>query len=211
MAIQRSSVAALTSAEERHEWASFLALIPMFDLREIDSEQYQRCLRAVWLGSNTGRISRDELKARAGLAFDHDALGVDLLLAELVRERVLAPIESQPFRFGITERHCHPDSTYAVDDKQSLMQGACEEQSIRLRTIHDLEWRLRDPKCIRKREDQLQKDLDHLREIYQAAWLELENAIGTERACEWRRRVESQRFNESEQLVLLFPQNKHTS
>jgi hypothetical protein len=100
VATLRSNDAALPTAEELHEWASFLALLPMFDLREIDSEQYQRCLRALWRSPNTGRISRDELKTRAGLGFAGDALGVDLLLAKLVRERALAPIESRPFWSG---------------------------------------------------------------------------------------------------------------
>ncbi len=211
MRTQRSNDVALPSAEERHEWASFLALLPMFDLREIDSGQYQRCLRALSRWSNSGRISRDDLKVRAGLGFAGDALGVDVLLARLVRERVLTPIESRPFRFRVVERRCHPDSTYAGDDEQSLTQGACEEQSIRLRTIHDLERRFADPRCTRKHEDRLRKDLIDLREIYEAAWLELENAIGTERACECRRQIESQTFGGSEQLALLFPQNKNNS
>jgi hypothetical protein len=151
------------------------------------------------------------LKARAGLGFDGDALGVDLLLARLVRERVLAPIESRPFRFRVMKRHCHPDSMYAGNAEQSLKQGACEEQSIRLRTIHDLERRVADPRCTRKHEDRLRKDLNDLREIYQAAWIELENAIGAERACECRRQIEFQTSGGNEQLVLLFPQNKNTS
>jgi len=183
----------------------------MFDLREIDSGQYQRCLRALSRLSNSGRISRDELRARAGLGFAGDALGVDMLLARLVRERVLTPIESRPFRFRVVERRCHPDSTYSGDDEQSLTQGACEEQSIRLRTIHDLERRLTDSRCTGKHEDRLRTDLNDLQEIYEAAWLELENAIGTERSCECRREVESQTFGGSEQLVLLFPQNKSAS
>ena len=110
----------------------------------------------------------------------------------------------------MVERRCHPDSTYAGDDEQSLTQGACEEQSIRLRTIHDLERRLTDSRCTGKHEDRLRKDLNDLREIYEAAWLELENAIGTERACECRRQIESQTFGGSEQLALLFPQNQKT-
>lgn len=109
------------------------------------------------------------------------------------------------------DRHCHPDPTYADDDERSLTQAACEEQSIRLRTIHDLERRLADPKCTGKHEDRLRTDLNDLREIYEAAWLELENAIRTERSCECRREVESQTFGGSEQLVLLFPQNKSAS
>ena len=108
------------------------------------------------------------------------------------------------------ERHCHPDSTYADDEEHSLTQGACEEQSIRLRNIHDLERHLADPACTRKHEDRLRKDLNELQEIYQAAWLELENAIRTERSCECRREVESQTFGGSEQLALLFPQNQKT-
>ena len=151
------------------------------------------------------------MKVRAGLGFAGDALGVDLLLARLVRERVLAPIESRPFRFRVMERRCHPDSTYAGDDEQSLTQGACEEQSIRLRTIHDLERRLTDSRCTGKHEDRLRTDLNDLREIYEAAWLELENAIGTERARECRCQIESQTFGASEQLVLLFPQHKDPS
>lgn len=211
MCTQHSNGVALPSAEERHEWASFLALLPMFDLRDVDSEQYQRCLCALSRCSKSGRISREELKARAGLSFTGDALGIDLLLAKLVRERVLDPIESRPFRFRVLERRCHPDSAYADDDQQSLTQGACEEQSIRLRTIYDLERRLADPASTRKHEDRLRKHLDDLREVYQAAWLELENAIGTERASKCRCQIESQTFDGSEQLVLLFPQNKISS
>lgn len=211
MRTQHSSGVALPSAEERHEWASFLALLPMFDLRDVDSERYQRCLCALSHRSNSGRISREELKARAGLSFTGDALGIDLLLAKLVRERILDPIASRPFRFRVLERRCHPDSTYAGDDPQSLTQGACEEQSIRLRTIHDLERCLADSGCTRKHQDRLRKDLDDLREVYQAASLELENAIGTERASKYRCQIESQTFDGSEQLPLLFPQIKDSS
>lgn len=144
------------------------------------------------------------------MSFAGDALGVDLLLAKLVRERALAPIESRPFWFRVRERRCHPDSAYAGDAEQSLTGGACEEQSIRLRAIHDLERRVADPKYTRKREEQLRNELQDLREIYQAAWLELENAIGTERTGECRRRIESQISGGSEQLVL-FPQNQDVS
>jgi hypothetical protein len=210
VATRRSNDAALPTVAERHEWASFLALLPMFDLREIDREQYQRCLGALGRSSNGRRISRDELKARAGLSFAGDALGVDLLLARLVRERALAPIESRPFWFRVRERRCHPASAYAGDAEQSLMQGACEEQSIRLRAIHDLERRVADPKYTRKREDQLRNELQDLREIYQAAWLELENAIGTEPTGECRRQIESLISGGSDQLVL-FPQNQDIS
>lgn len=197
MTIQRSSNTALPSAEERHEWASFLALLPMFDLQEIDREKYQRCLRAVWRSSNRECISRDELKARAGLGFEGAALGLDLLLAKLVRDRILAPVEPRPYRFRMTERRCHPDFTYASDDEQSLTPGVRVEQSIRLRTIHDLEQRIGDPRCTPRHEVQLREKLGDLRKIYQAAWFELENAIGTECACECRCRMESQSLGAS--------------
>ena len=84
------------SAELWHEWQSFLGLLPVLDLRLTDLVLYQRCQTAVWR-SRKSAISRTELQQAAGLGFQAETLGFDLLIAQLVRDRILEPIVLSPF------------------------------------------------------------------------------------------------------------------
>src|ERR1700692_4984029 len=102
------------SAELRYEWQSFLGLLPVLDLQPMEPVLYQRCLTAVWR-SRKSAISRTDLQQAAGLGFQAETLGFDLLIAQLVRDRILEPIISSPFHFQI--RRCdwtNPASVYSA-------------------------------------------------------------------------------------------------
>ena len=109
------------SAELRYEWQSFLGLLPVLDLRPTDLVLYQRCQTAVWR-SRKSAISRTDLQQAAGLGFQAETLGFDLLIAQLVRDRILEPIVSSPFHFQIRRWNwTNPESVYAADDRLSLI------------------------------------------------------------------------------------------
>jgi hypothetical protein len=62
------------------------------------------------------------LQQAAGLGFQAETLGFDLLIAQLVRDRILEPIVSSPFHFQIRRWNwTNPESVYAADDRLSLM------------------------------------------------------------------------------------------
>ena len=178
------------SAELRYEWQSFLGLLPVLDLRPMDPLQYQRCLAAVWR-SRKRAISRTDLQQATGLAFQAETVDFDLLLAQLVREEILEPIISSPFHFQIRRRNwTHPESAYAADDRQSLSAIVREEQAARFRMLGVLSVRIDSPRLSERRVQQIRKEREDLERIYEATWLELENAIGSNMAERIRKSVE---------------------
>ena len=178
------------SAELRYEWQSFLGLLPVLDLRPMDPVLYQRCLTAVWR-SRKSAISRTDLQQAAGLGFQAETLGFDLLIAQLVRDRILEPIVSSPFHFQIRRWNwTNPESVYAADDRLSLIAISREEQTARFRMVGLLSARISNPRLPEKRVQQIRKERDELKRIYEATWLELENAIGSKAAEAIRKSVE---------------------
>ena len=180
------------SAELRYEWQSFLGLLPVLDLRPMDLVLYQRCQAAVWR-SRKSAISRTDLLQAAGLGFQAETVDFDLLLAQLVREEILEPIISSPFHFQIRRRNwTHPESAYAADDR-SLSAIAREEQAGRSRMLGVLGERIDNPRLPERRVQQIRKERDDLEQIYEATWLELENAVGSQAAHAIRKSVEEAR------------------
>jgi hypothetical protein len=178
------------SAELRYEWQSFLGLLPVLDLQPMDLVLYQRCLTAVWR-SRKSAISRTDLQQAAGLGFQEETLDFDLLVARLVREGILEPIVSSPFHFQIRRRNwTNPESAYAADDRLSLSAISREEQTARFRMLGLLDARILNPRLPQKRVQQIRKERDELERIYEATWLELENAIGSKGADAIRKSVE---------------------
>jgi hypothetical protein len=165
-------------------------LLPVLDLRPMDPVLYQRCLTAVWR-SRKSAISRTDLQQAAGLAFQEETLDFDLLVARLVREGILEPIVSSPFHFQIRRRNwTNPESAYAADDRLSLSAISREEQRARFRMLGLLDARILNPRLPEKRVQQIRKERDELERIYEATWLELENAIGSKAAEAIRKSVE---------------------
>jgi len=178
------------SAELRYEWQSFLGLLPVLDLRPMDPVLYQRCQTAVWR-SRKSAISRTDLQQSAGLAFKQGTLDFDLLVAQLVREGILEPIISSPFHFQIRRRNwTNPESAYAADDRSSLSAISREEQTARFRMLGVLSGHMNNPRLPEKRVQQIRKERNELERIYEATWLELENAIGSKAAEAIRKSVE---------------------
>jgi hypothetical protein len=178
------------SADMRYEWQSFLGLLPVLDLQPMDPVLYQRCLTAVWL-SRMSAISRTDLQQAAGLHFQAETMDFDLLLAQLVREEILEPILSSPFHFQIRRRNwTNPESAYAADDRLSLSAISREEQTARFRMLGVLSAHMSNPRLPDKRVRQIRKERNELERIYEATWLELENAIGSKAAEAIRKSVE---------------------
>jgi hypothetical protein len=197
------------SAELRYVWQSFLGLLPVLDLRPMDPVLYQRCLTAVWR-SRKSAISRTDLQRAAGLAFQEETLDFDLLVAQLVREGILEPIVSSPFDFQIRRRNwTNPESAYAADDRLSLSAISREEQTARFRMLGLLDARILNPRVPEKRVQQIRKERDELERIYEATWLELENAIGGKVAEAIRRSLESMREAGAVQLELPLEKKRH--
>jgi hypothetical protein len=179
------------SADMRYEWQSFLGLVPVLDLRAVDPILYQRCQAAVWRSRGKRMISRTELQQVAGLHFQEETLDFDLLVAQLVREEILEPILSSPFHFQIRRRNwTNPESAYAADDRLSLSAISREEQTARFRMLGLLDARIPNPRLPEKRVQQIRKERDELERIYEATWMELENAIGSKAAEAIRKSVE---------------------
>jgi hypothetical protein len=190
------------SAELRYEWHSFLGLLPVLDLRPMDLVLYQRCLTAVWR-SRKSAISRTDLQRAVGVAFQEETLDFDLLIAQLVREEILEPIISSPFHFHIRRRNwTDPESAYAADDRLSLSAISREEQTARFRMVGMLSARISNPRLPEKRVQQIRKERDELERIYEATWLELENAIGGKAAEAIRKSVEETTVAGAVQLEL---------
>jgi hypothetical protein len=197
------------SAELRYEWQSFLGLLPVLDPQPMDPVLYQRCLTAVWR-SRKSAISRTDLQQAAGLAFRKETLDFDLLVARLVREGILEPIISSPFHFQIRRRNwTNPESAYAADDRLSLSAISREEQTARFRMLGLLDARILNPRLPEKRVQQIRKERDELERIYEATWLELENAIGGKAAEAIRKSLESMREAGAVQLDLPLEKKRH--
>jgi hypothetical protein len=177
----------------RYEWQSFLGLLPVLDLRPMDLVLYQRCLTAVWR-SRKSAISRTDLQQAAGLGRQAETVDFDLLLAQLVREEILEPIVSSPFHFQIRRRSwTNPESAYSADDRLSLSAISREEQAARFQMLGLLDARILNPRLPEKRVQQIRKERDELERIYEATWVELENAIGGQAAEAIRKSVEDTR------------------
>lgn len=179
------------SAELRYEWQSFLGLLPVLDLRPTDLVLYQRCQAAVWRSRGKRTINRTELQQVAGLQFQEETLDFDLLIAQLVRDGILEPIVSSPFHFQIRGWNwTNPESAYAADDRLSLSAITGEEQTERFRMVGVLSARISNPRLSERRLQQIREQRDELQRIYEATWLELENAIGSKAAEAIRKSVE---------------------
>jgi hypothetical protein len=190
------------STELRYEWQSFLGLLPLLDLRPMDPVLYQRCLTAVWR-TRRSAISRTDLQRSAGLAFQEETLDFDLLVAQLVREGILEPIVSSPFHFQIRRRNwTNPESAYAADDRLSLSAISREEQTARFRMVGVLSARISDLRLSERRVQQIREQRGELQGIYEATWLELENAIGSKAAEGIRKNVEETTEADAVQLEL---------
>ena len=199
------------SVELRHEWHSFLGLLPVLDLRPMDLVLYQRYLTAVWR-SRKSAISRTDLQRAVSVAFQEETLDFDLLVAQVVREEILEPIVSSPFHFQIRRRNwTNPESAYAADDRLSLSAMSREEQTARFRTLGVLSARISNPRLPEKRVQQIRKERDELERIYEATWLELENAIGSQAAEAIRKSVEETREADEVQLELPLERGREIS
>ena len=175
----------------------------------MDPVLYQRCLTAVWR-SRKSAISRTDLQRAAGLAFQEETLDFDLLVAQLVREGILEPIVSSPFDFQIRRRNwTNPESAYAADDRLSLSAISREEQTARFRMLGLLDARILNPRLPEKRVQQIRKERDELERIYEATWLELENAIGSKAAEGIRKNVEETTEADAAQLELPLEKKRH--
>jgi len=143
------------------------------------------------------------LQQAAGLGFQAETLGFDLLIAQLVRDRILEPIVSSPFHFQIRRWNwTNPESVYAADDRLSLIAISREEQTARFRMVGLLSARISNPRLPEKRVQQIRKERDELERIYEATWLELENAIGSKAAEAIRKSVEETTESGAVQLEL---------
>jgi len=131
------------------------------------------------------------LQQAAGLSFQAETVDFDLLLAQLIRDGILEPIVSSPFHFQIRRWNwTNPESVYAADDRLSLIAISREEQTARFRMVGLLSARISNPRLPEKRVQQIRKERDELERIYEATWLELENAIGSKAAEAIRKSVE---------------------
>jgi hypothetical protein len=127
----------------------------------------------------------------AGLGFQAETVDFDLLLAQLIRDEILEPIVSSPFHFQIRRRNwTNPESAYAADDRLSLSAISRAEQTARFRVLGLLDARIPNPRLPEKRVQQIRKERDELERIYEATWMELENAIGSKAAEAIRKSVE---------------------
>jgi hypothetical protein len=190
------------SAELRYEWQSFLGLLPVLDLQPTDLFLYQRCQTAAWR-SRKSAISRTDLQQAAGLGFQAETLGFDLLIAQLVRDGILEPIVSSPFHFKIRRwNSTNPESVYAADDRLALIAISREEQTARFRMVGLLSARISNLRLSGRRVQQIREQRDELQRIYEATWLELENAIGSKAAEGIRKNVEETTEADAAQLEL---------
>ena len=197
------------SDQLRYEWHSFLGLLPVLSLQPTDPVPYQRCLTAVWR-SRKSAISRTDLKQAAGLGFQTETVDFDLLLAQLVREEILEPIVSSPFHFQLRRRNwTNPESAYAADDRRSVSAIARQEQAGRFRMLGVLGARIDNLRLPERRIQQVRKERDDLEQIYEATWVELENAIGGQAAEAIRKSVQETREAGAVQLEL--PLGKKTT
>src|SRR5258708_39699182 len=97
-----------------------------------------------------------------------------------VHNRFLVPLVACPSHFQSRRwSWTNPESVYAADDRLSLIAISREEQTARFRMVGLLSARISNPRLPEKRVQQIRKERDELERIYEATWLELENAIGS--------------------------------
>lgn len=186
--------------------AVVLGLLPALDLTAVNPLCYQRCLAAVWRLRHKRTVSGEELRWASGLQFEEQ---FDLLLAQLVRDKVLRPVFARPFcfRIGVTGL-INPDSAYVGDDPRPLIEIARQEQGRRLRILEELKGRLRGARSPEERELRLRKELSELQQLYESTWRELSDAIGSQ-ACETiRKETEGAREPAAQQLDLSLDEDR---
>ncbi len=199
------------SIEERHEWQSFLGLLPALDVSAVDPVLHQRCLAAAWQLRRRSRISRSALLRASGLEFQSSTLEFDLLLALLVRDEVLEPIVSSPFCFRVCASNwTDPESAYAADERPGLIGAVQQEQSERLRILDELAHCLRRPALREERARAIRAEIARLHEIYEATWLELANAVGGHCAEAIRNSIEHSMEPVRQQLELPLGEQKNS-
>ena len=168
----------------------------MLDVGAVDPVLYQHCLAVVWRMRARGSISRADFGRHAG--FD-----LELVMALLIRERVIDPILSAPFRFQIQIRNStNPESAYAADRTAALTGITREEQTARLGILQSLTAAISNGHLPERRAQKVKKERDELARIYEATWLELEDAIGSRAAEAVRRGVERTCGAGAEQMEL---------
>ncbi len=203
--------AVLPSIEERHEWQSFLGLLPALDLSGVDPVLYQRCLVAVWQFRETARISRNALLQASGLGFHGPALECDLLLAALVGDEVIEPIVSSPFCFRVRDRNwTDPESAYAADESSALIDSVRQEQLERFRIFEELDQRLKNQGLREKRVRATRAEIDRLRQIYESTWAELADAVGSKCAETIRSDIERSIESVTRQLDLPLSERRNS-
>ena len=175
-------------AGARREWESFLGLVPILDVSAVDPVLYQRCLAAVWRLRKRRAVSGEELRQACGLQFEEK---FEFLLARLIRESILEPIIEQPFCFHLAKQDwTNPESGYAADQPQILIEITQREQTERLRVLKALESRLAAEGMSEKQLSKLEKERHGLQQLYRATWSQLSDAIGAEAADAIRKETE---------------------
>lgn len=84
-----------------------------------------------------------------------------------------------------------PESIYAGDDREALIEATQSEQAGRYAEILWLEQKLIGPLRLH-REDRLRKALANAEAVYEAQWIELGMAVGLRVALKVRGQVEAQ-------------------
>jgi hypothetical protein len=189
------------SIEERHEWQSFLGLLPALDVSAVDPVLHQRCLAASWQLRGRSRISRSGLLRASGLEFQGSSLEFDLLLASLFRNEVLEPIVSSPFCFRVfvgnwTDPGPH---TRLMSARPCLAPFSRNSQSGS--GFSTLDHCLRRP-TLRQRARAIRAEIPRLHQMYGATWLEPANAVGGRCAGAIRNSIEQSMEPVRQQLEL---------
>ena len=207
MADKQLADASMPSAEDRYEWQSFLGLLPVLNLGSVDPVSYQRCLAGVWRLRGEETVSRRDLQQASGLEFQEQ---FELLLAQLIREHLLEPIVSIPFRFRIRAKHwTNPESAYGSDDRRVLIAMTRQEQAERFRILEELQQCLASGRLPDNRAQRLRKERDELQRMYDGTWLELGNAIGGEAAKVIRQKIERHTKPAARQIELPLEEEKN--
>jgi hypothetical protein len=93
--------AAKPGVQRLHEWEAFLALSQVMDLGTLDVGVYCRLQSACGRVARETVVTREALILESGLSFFDECAEPDLALMSLVRQGILEPVASQPFRFKI--------------------------------------------------------------------------------------------------------------
>lgn len=187
---------------KRHEWEAFLGLIPALAVSRVPAGLADRCRHTVgrW---HMDSISRENLQVESAPESEGD---LDLALARLVQEGLLAPIADEPFRFQVLVigKPVERESVYAGDDAEALKAATIQEQTGRYQEMRTLQTLLDGGRVAGRREERFRKDLAALGAVYEAQWVELECAVGREEAEEVRHAVEEFAADKEYQLRLPF-------